>query len=303
MSSSRFRPASQTRPAFLRRPHVGMHGQLVDRIGDHVQLYHLGNGARSYSPAIQRFLRMDPFSPFSAGGINAYAFCSGDPVNRTDPSGYLDTGPALDVIAGLLSALVGLALVVTTAGMSAPMLMALSYVAAGFSVISSVLQLAAGATAERHPALSAALGISSNVFQIAAAVIEVSLIAYLALKGTNLVLHFPPRAHRTDLRLGRLPTMVDVAVPHALPPPPRAAMVNASTSPPWRWGSRGSMTSTSRPASPFLWPSGNGQLSLPPHALHSSSRSSSQASSLFLTAPTSLRSSPASSLGRISPLL
>ncbi len=49
--------------------------------------YPLGNGHRSYSPSNRRFLSPDSLSPFGRGGINTYAYCAGDPVNRTDPSG------------------------------------------------------------------------------------------------------------------------------------------------------------------------------------------------------------------------
>lgn len=44
-------------------------------------------GKRLYSPARRRFLAPDPFSPFDAGGVNRYAYCGGDPINRIDPSG------------------------------------------------------------------------------------------------------------------------------------------------------------------------------------------------------------------------
>lgn len=49
--------------------------------------YPLGNGRRFYSPALLRFTTCDSLSPFSKGGINGYAYCGGDPVNRHDPSG------------------------------------------------------------------------------------------------------------------------------------------------------------------------------------------------------------------------
>lgn len=49
--------------------------------------YSLGNGYRHYSPTLMRFLSPDSLSPFAHGGINAYAYCGGDPVNRTDESG------------------------------------------------------------------------------------------------------------------------------------------------------------------------------------------------------------------------
>jgi len=49
--------------------------------------YHLGNGYRLYSPSLMRFLNPDRLSPFGRGGINKYAYCAGDPINRIDPSG------------------------------------------------------------------------------------------------------------------------------------------------------------------------------------------------------------------------
>ncbi|WP_129931987.1 MULTISPECIES: RHS repeat-associated core domain-containing protein [unclassified Pseudomonas] len=49
--------------------------------------YLLGNGKRTYNPNLMRFLSPDSLSPFSKGGINAYAYCSADPINRLDHSG------------------------------------------------------------------------------------------------------------------------------------------------------------------------------------------------------------------------
>jgi RHS repeat-associated protein len=51
--------------------------------------YMLGNGYRTYLPALMRFAQADSpaYSPFGRGGINPYAYCAGDPINRSDPSG------------------------------------------------------------------------------------------------------------------------------------------------------------------------------------------------------------------------
>jgi RHS repeat-associated protein len=49
--------------------------------------YLLGNGHRLYNPVLMRFTRPDALSPFGKGGVNAYAYCEGDPVNASDPSG------------------------------------------------------------------------------------------------------------------------------------------------------------------------------------------------------------------------
>ncbi len=37
-----------------------------------------------------RFHAPDSMSPFGAGGVNPYAYCSGDPINNSDPSGHMN---------------------------------------------------------------------------------------------------------------------------------------------------------------------------------------------------------------------
>jgi len=51
--------------------------------------YFLGSGYRFFNTVLMRFHSPDSFSPFAAGGINAYIYCGGDPVNRIDPSGHM----------------------------------------------------------------------------------------------------------------------------------------------------------------------------------------------------------------------
>ncbi|MFS0826756.1 RHS repeat-associated core domain-containing protein [Pseudomonas phoenicis] len=58
-----------------------------EHFNDYSQCYPLGAGRRFYSPVLMRFLSDDVFSPFGMGGINAYAFVKGDPINLSDPSG------------------------------------------------------------------------------------------------------------------------------------------------------------------------------------------------------------------------
>jgi len=49
--------------------------------------YLLGNGHRLFNPGMMRFHSPDSLSPFARGGLNAYAYCGNDPINRVDPSG------------------------------------------------------------------------------------------------------------------------------------------------------------------------------------------------------------------------
>lgn len=64
----------------------GFTGQRHDRF---TNCYLLGNGYRAFSPQSMRFLSPDSFSPLGSGGINSYAYCSGDPINYVDPSGHV----------------------------------------------------------------------------------------------------------------------------------------------------------------------------------------------------------------------
>ena len=49
--------------------------------------YLLGNGHRGFNPVLMRFNSPDRLSPFERGGLNTYAYCLGDPINRQDPLG------------------------------------------------------------------------------------------------------------------------------------------------------------------------------------------------------------------------
>ncbi len=55
-------------------------------------LYHLDR--RFYNPSLGRFLQPDPIG--QKGGINLYAYCQNDPINRSDPSG-LTNAPTAEV--------------------------------------------------------------------------------------------------------------------------------------------------------------------------------------------------------------
>ncbi|WP_430709563.1 RHS repeat-associated core domain-containing protein [Pseudomonas putida] len=65
---------------------LGFNGQPYERISN---CYPLGQGKRFYAPNHNTFNQADSKSPFGEGGINAYAYCHNDPINRYDPSGHV----------------------------------------------------------------------------------------------------------------------------------------------------------------------------------------------------------------------
>jgi RHS repeat-associated protein len=68
---------------------LGFNGQRLDPVTGH---YLLGNGYRAFNPILMRFNSPDSISPFGKGGLNAYAYCEGEPVSRTDDSGHFFSG-------------------------------------------------------------------------------------------------------------------------------------------------------------------------------------------------------------------
>lgn len=86
-------------PAAL--PNVpGFNGEQPDPVTGH---YLLGNGYRAYNPLLMRFNSPDSLSPFGKGGLNAYAYCAGDPVNRSDPTGHFSFITSVDDLANLFT--------------------------------------------------------------------------------------------------------------------------------------------------------------------------------------------------------
>jgi RHS repeat-associated protein len=148
----------------------GFNGERPDPLTGN---YHLGNGYRAWSPRLMRFTCPDSLSPFGAGGINPYAYCAGDPVNLTDPSGHISAGGWLGIGLGL----VGLLGAVFTGGMSIALAGGLAaarasasplvVIAGGLGVMADVTAIAGGALEELSPEASGILGWASLGYGLA----------------------------------------------------------------------------------------------------------------------------------------
>lgn len=108
---------------------LGFGGEFLDNSLDN---YHLGNGYRAYNPELMCFTCPDDASPFGAGGLNPYVYCSGDPINKLDPNGHFNipivskifnftsTNRVAGTYMNVLSIAATVALAVGTAGTLAP---------------------------------------------------------------------------------------------------------------------------------------------------------------------------------------
>lgn len=64
---------------------LGFNGELRE---EGIGWYLLGKGYRAYDAQLRRFHSPDSASPFGAGGLNPYAYCQGDPIGLSDPTGH-----------------------------------------------------------------------------------------------------------------------------------------------------------------------------------------------------------------------
>lgn len=77
---------------------TGFTGSYQDQI---VSSYSLGAGYRFYQPSLMRFTAPDDWSPFNRGGIHPYAYCLGDPINFSDPTGHMALGLLTETFAAV----------------------------------------------------------------------------------------------------------------------------------------------------------------------------------------------------------
>ncbi|PHM70683.1 RHS repeat domain-containing protein [Xenorhabdus kozodoii] len=127
-------------------------GEAFDPVGGG---YHLGNGYRTYNPVLMRFTAPDSLSPFGAGGLNPYAYCLGDPINRSDPSGHISLGSILGIVFGTIGLVIGLAMAIPTGGAS---LTISGAILAGIGFLGDATGITSAAMEESNPQASAVLG-------------------------------------------------------------------------------------------------------------------------------------------------
>ena len=199
----------QNRPLTDARPLIGMHGERLDWIGPRSQLYHLGNGVRSYAPTMQSFLSMDPFSPFSAGGTNAYGFCGNDPINHSDPSGFLSEWATNVLWLGALN----IFLSILSFGLAAGVLAGLAYVMAASSMLlgvgSGLTGILSAAFEDRVPELSRLLGLISVGLGIGAGLTAVGATAAGKLLATGRIASRNAALTSGDVRIGKMTLQAD----------------------------------------------------------------------------------------------
>ena len=119
---------------------------------------YIPGGNRPYDPVLMCFLAPDTESPFGRGGINPYAWCAGDPVNRVDPDGHSWVSYAL---AGAGIALGALALV---PGLQAALPAAGALISSGLGALTTAQIVAL--VAATLDVVSLATGVASTALQL-----------------------------------------------------------------------------------------------------------------------------------------
>lgn len=161
--------------------------------------WYMPEGYRPYDPIIMAFLSPDSDSPFGQGGLNAYAYCAGDPVNRIDPSGH---GWVTWLVAGIGIGL-GVIGTIATFGAAAPAFAALAAGGVGALTASSAMAM----TAATMSAVSLGTGIASTVLEATDKDSKAASVLGWVSLGTGLVglgLEMAPKAAaKLSAQLGR----------------------------------------------------------------------------------------------------
>lgn len=168
-------------------PMPGFNGERTDPVSG---AQNLGNGYRAYNPILMRFNRPDDWSPFGAGGINAYVYCAGDPVNNSDPSGHLSTSGIIGILGAVLGLLAAIPTLGASLGASSVALTAFYGALFAAELASAATGIASAALEEKDPETSATLGWVS----LGLGVLSVAGAGSLAKNGFNKLSKIPQKA-------------------------------------------------------------------------------------------------------------
>jgi RHS repeat-associated protein len=145
-------------------------------------------GGRPYNPVLRRFLVPDPESPFHDGGFNRYAYCSGDPVNRIDPSGNAWTDW---LMAGMMVAMSVVGTVISAGALAAPL-----------AAASTAVATAAVAGAGVAGAASAAMAVAAATPGIVAATTAVTMDVLSTMAAIGSIATMATRNQKANAILG-----------------------------------------------------------------------------------------------------
>ena len=166
--------------------------------------WYIPGGNRPYDPLLMIFLAPDSESPFGRGGINPYAYCAGDPVNRVDPDGHAWWKW---LVAGI-GAVLGAVAVIASFGTAAPGFAALAAALAGdFAEMATVTASTYSAmVTSTLSAVSIGTGVASDVLNAMGKDQKAAgILGWISL-GTGLLasaIEIVPRINSVLTKLGR----------------------------------------------------------------------------------------------------
>ncbi|KIH81196.1 RHS repeat-associated core domain-containing protein [Pseudomonas batumici] len=145
---------------------LGFNGERADPVTGH---YLLGNGHRAFNTVLMRFNSPDRLSPFGKGGVNAYAYGLGDPLNRVDPTGqFAEWLPSVLAIAtSMLNFKVA---IFNTPARTSPSIWAAraSLIAVPLSITGVVMQLAGNEETKKSGQILAVAGAGISILGLTA---------------------------------------------------------------------------------------------------------------------------------------
>lgn len=180
----------------------GFNGEPLDPV---TGCYLLGNGYRVYDPVLMRFHRPDSWSPFDGGGLNPYAYCLGDPINLSDPTGHISAWGWVKIGLTAAFAVASVALTLATLGASAP-LVGVSFSAAAaltLEVVSGAASIASVVLTEAAPDAVATQILSYTSIALGIVSGGASLAGKVLGKGTSVALQKTVEALGDTVTLNR----------------------------------------------------------------------------------------------------